>query len=72
MIMLQTSLSLKKLGIQGPHKIEAHFDQDVSLIFFIYFVLFSFSLFYFIFIATGYGGSASESSLYSLCVFLKI
>ena len=52
MIILQTSLLLRKLKIQGPHRIEAHFDQDFSLILFIclYLFCFHFRLFYFIFI----------------------
>jgi len=33
MIMLQTSLLLKELGIQGRHMIKAHFDQDSFLYF---------------------------------------
>jgi len=50
MIMLRTSLLYKKLGIQGPHRIEAHFDQDFSLNFFICVHLFCFVFTYFIFI----------------------
>ena len=33
MIMLRTSLLHMKLGIQGPHRIKAHFDKNFSLIF---------------------------------------
>jgi len=52
MIMLQTSLLHKKLRIQGPQRIEAHFDRDFSLIFFIclYLFCFVFIFYHFIFI----------------------
>jgi len=49
MIMLQTSLLLGKLGIQGPHKIGAYFDQD----FFNFLYLPLFILFYFNFMHLG-------------------
>ena len=42
MIMLQTSLLLGKLGIQGPHKIGAYFDQDFPF-FSLIFLYFNFS-----------------------------
>ena len=42
MIMLRTSMLLRKLGIQGPHRIGAYFDKDFSLIFFIFLYLFCF------------------------------
>ena len=36
MIMLRTSMLLRKLGIQGPHRIGAYFDKDFSLIFLVF------------------------------------
>jgi len=44
MIIVRTSLLLMKLGIQGPHRIETHFDKEFSLIFFICLYLFCFIL----------------------------
>ena len=38
-ITLRTSLLHMKLGIQGHHKIEAHFDQDFSLFLVLFYFL---------------------------------
>ena len=37
---IQTSVMLIELGIQGPHRIEAYFDQEFFLFFIFYFYLF--------------------------------